>query len=702
VIPISILTQKSLPSLPTPIPVLAVASSTHLRAFIHNALVEEGFVYDDHSDNSGEDWTEEIASAFEGLGRAIQSGEWLAGFRRARQALQDEVEKGSGSATKEEKDPNAKQSIQESAIRPPTVAEEQRLSQVMTKAPPTALSEEDPNTGHTEQVLLQMGELLARTPGQVPEDSAKHLLLVVTPFAGGLSYTRQDVDMDYVSSSFGCSFSLGVFNLTAEGRVDGTLLYGLDNWKGEKWYALYLFREADNSTESYTSLSDGLQIVGGTFALNGVLSKPRYEALCRTLRMSLFMFMSILIEQQVLRDFHAPLKYPSPPPTPLPQTPLPVVTKTPEPMAPPTSTTPTPTLKASTRMRGASSNLWSYITKKRDNLFARAADSFPLSLPVPAPRGGSLDLRPSPSLSPFNPERPAELNPTGPRRRTTSLLGLLTPTIAVRPEPTPPVFNPPAEEIFTAALARLQANASLLSTTPGTAFAPPLLLARLAEDPQHRVTGDEATALRSLAGWVGADRLSRAKELSAVVPGFVRHQTFVALYSEHVPVPIDPPESRNGTLKSSPTPAPSDAGTATASTMISPTSGLSAHAAASGASEATAQSSSCMEEKNALLAQCTERRRVVNFRYYAPGDQRLGESVVQWCNEARELCRRPKCRFTKGEHELRWIHGGVRIALQKHFEDEPEYSLEAVMRAWIRCKICGKETEPQVASSGTQ
>jgi 1-phosphatidylinositol-3-phosphate 5-kinase len=501
-----------------------------------------------------------------------------------------------------------------------------------------------------------------------------------------------------------------------------------------------------------------INIVGGTFTLNGVTSKAQYDSLCHILRLALFTIMSLLLEQQLLLDSHNAVRYPPPPTIPV-QSPPAVrdTSPSPPPLSPqsPSPIPSSPTLEMPSRRKVVTSGIWSYLAKKKEGLFARL-DS-PTSDST-SPRGGSLDIRPPSSVVPTSPPLLSEGGDL--RRRTLSFLGVVMPRPMIpRPPPSPPIFNPSEEQVFTTTLQRLKLSIVVLSTTPGSAFDPPSLITRLAQmeanDPRRRTTGDDVTALRSLSGWSGANRIARAKELSGVVAGFVRFQTFVALYSEHVPIPVEPWEplepsgsdADSETSSLSHTPAPSEAGTATSSVLTNPASGLSATSEPSGPSSPprsttlglTGQDNSHPRsrspsqhrpapDKDTLLTQCTARRRLIAYSYYsrkANEDVRLGSAVEEWCRDALKPCSKPNCKFLRGEHELRWIHAGIRITLQKHFPDEeleearernakktsedqsltkyePEYDPGREMQVWARCKVCGKETERSQAGDGTQ
>jgi hypothetical protein len=193
----------------------------------------------------------------------------------------------------------------------------------------------------------------------------------------------------------------------------------------------------------------------------------------------------------------------------------------------------------------------------------------------------------------------------------------------------------------------------------------------------------------------------------------------MALYSEHVPIPVEPlsllkddEEAEDPDVEPS-TPKPSDAGTALGSVISNPASGLSATSEPSGPSPPAPALNGTLKistpaPQDIMLTQCTDRRRIIGYRYYQDADVkdvRLGEVVAEWCRDALEPCVKPGCKFVRGEHELRWIHSGTRITLQKHFLEEEGAGVYATgedMMMWIRCKVCGQETERKVASNATQ
>jgi 1-phosphatidylinositol-3-phosphate 5-kinase len=70
-------------------------------------------------------------------------------------------------------------------------------------------------------------------------------------------------------------------------------------------------------------LDTNLRLVGGTFTFKGVNSPSQHQILAKVLRLSIFVHMSLLLEQHVLSISQVQLKFPHPKlPSPLPSTPV--------------------------------------------------------------------------------------------------------------------------------------------------------------------------------------------------------------------------------------------------------------------------------------------------------------------------------------------------------------------------------------------
>lgn len=392
------------------------------------------------------------------------------------------------------------------------------------------------------------------------------------------------------------------------------------------------------------SLAEGdtpLQLVGGTFSLQGINTDAQHRALVKILRLSLFVYMSCILEQSLFADSHVPLRFPKP------------------------SSSPTsPIHDAGTSMVRAlstghvgnkvkqdqPSGFWAFFSKKREDLLHRA-------VPV---RRGSLPLVRKPSArerSPATPRVSHDVTSLPPRVRRFSFITDYKPAFLQVREEKPPE---PVERPYTAALNRIEEFRSLLSTSPGIALSPPALLVDLAtrekREPKLRLGGDEKAALSYLLGWEGKDSHGAGM---ADMTGFVRQQSFSVLYSEYIPYsssPVSLPTTPGGPSQSS-------------------------------------NSTLSMESTSTNLMPCGRRRRWVTFRFYARGaDETLGEAVARMCTRAEEPCQDPACHFKKSEHELRYVHDRVRIHVNCK-PMQPPTEDEELPDMWESCAICGKSSQ---------
>ena len=226
----------------------------------------------------------------------------------------------------------------------------------------------------------------------------------------------------------------------------------------------------------------------------------------------------------------------------------------------------------------------------------------------------------------------------------------------------------PQTTTFADLVERLDLWKDLLSTSPGVVFYLPNFLLSIVEkesqDPGRKLLGDEKAALASLLGWQGKESSSQGM---AGVPGFVRHQGITVLYSEHIP-------GTSTLLSPPPTPSKSDNGS--------------------------------VELHGPPRLPCwVQRRKWITYRYYQRGrhwDESLGEAITRWCETAEEPCRHPECQFQRGEHDMRWIHNGVRLLATVSSPTSGEASAsDDSVRMWVGCAVCGKESPKEVMHDGT-
>lgn len=384
-----------------------------------------------------------------------------------------------------------------------------------------------------------------------------------------------------------------------------------------------------------------VQVVGGTFVLRGTLSFSQYAALCRVLRIAIYVYFSILLEQDLFTNSRLELHYPKPTMPHLPSFPT-----TPE------------RLSSSSGNRDKSkrdsAGLWGFLSKKTEEMLHRASN-----IPAGLVRRSSVDGHTRLS-------RHTSL-PHGPdggflARRLSLISGSSRASHDSGAEP--------HKVTYAVAVRKMDGWKDLLSTSPGTVFPLPKFLHAIAEletkDPERRLVGDERAALTSLLGWRGRESLGRGM---VGVDGFVRHQGLTALYSEYVP-------GMSALLSPPPTPSKTDDDTAPAEPPFLLRTVCGGH-----------------------------RRTWLKPRYYQHGsrwDESLGEAVIRWCETADEPCNYPGCAFTRAEHDRRWVHAGFRLLAEVNLPTASDGSTSGdQVRMWHSCAVCGKETPKQVMRDGT-
>ncbi|KAI0710732.1 hypothetical protein C8Q76DRAFT_678336 [Earliella scabrosa] len=595
---------------------LTIHARAHLHRFITRALDEENDLRD------RETWAERVEASLDELGASIARGGWLAGLRRARYVLRrhhqelEEKRREEELARREREQEEAKnKSAKGRSKLKESVVEDKHV-------------EDAPNDEERNAALEQLREVALKPYLPAPKPSVKHLLLSVA--GPPVSEPAEDMGFKLVRSAVHCSFKTGEFVLPKtvadQGETDGVVLYGLDDWH-----------------ECLLSTEDPLQVVGGTFRLKGLSSNAQYQALCRVLRLSVFAYLSLLLEQDLLSNSHVELQYPKPAMPHLPSFPT-----TPERSAS------SPQVKENNK-RDSGAGLWSFLSKKTEDLIQRASHVAPAIA-----RRGSLDGQvqrfPRHATAPHAPEG-------GFLARRLSLLSSVSSRASGESSESNKIS-------WAVAVRRVDSWKDLMSTSPGVVFHPPRFLLAIAEqeskDPQRRLVGDERAALTSLLGWHGKESLGRGM---VGMHGFVRHQGLTVLYSEHVP-------GTGASALLSPPPTPSKSDTSSA------------------------------EVHFPLRIACGGHRRTwIHYRYYQRGkqwDESLGEAVIRWCSTAEDPCIHPDCNFQRVEHDMRWMHGGVRImgTVALPTQEEPSTSDDHV-RMWQSCAICGKETPKEVMHDGT-
>ncbi|KAI0656007.1 hypothetical protein C8Q70DRAFT_1013970, partial [Cubamyces menziesii] len=597
-----------------------VEARAHLRRFIVRALDEESDIRD------RETWAERIESALDELGANISRGGWLAGLRRGRYVKRqhhDEQEKQRA----EERAKRERE--EEEKAKNKTAKGRSKMREVVLD---DGYIEDAPTDDQLNTALDQIRVLVTVPAPPTPKPSVKHMLLVVTGLSSHAIDLTEDMGFRLVRPAIGCTFKAGEYMLPRVAAPidpsDNVALYGLHEWDA-----------------CLTTCDEPLQIVGGTFHLKGLASPSHYAALCRVLRLSVYTYLSLLLEQDLLANSRVELHYPKAAIPSLPSFP------------PVERSSSTPDVKDKAK-RDSGSGIWSYLSKKTEDLLQRASHIAPVVV-----QRGSLELPLAQKFSRHTslPHRPED----GILPRRLSLLSTVSSRLSQEDS------GQPRQLPYTIGVRRIDSWKDLLSTTPGVVFPLPRFLLDIAaeerKDPSRRLAGDEKAALTSLLGWQGKESLVRGM---VGMSGFVRHQGFSVLYSEHVP-------GTSNLLSPPPTPN-------------------------------TTTGASSAEAHFPLRIACGgHRRKWINYRYYQRGrrwDETLGEAIVRWCLTAEDPCVHPDCHFQRAEHDLRWIHGGVRLIATVSLPNTSEPSTSTIdhtVYMWHSCAICGKESTKEVMHDGT-
>lgn len=616
--------DKPLPTIPkrhdTPkLTTLSVEARNHTRRFILRALEEESSTIAGNDwDHDNDAWTNGILDALDSLGDSVAEGGWIAGANRSRRAsiqrklTPTDIEEGTTTT--------------DAVAEPKNIAPPDSPQLPANHSPP-----KPPASTATEWLSFWASKVLPPSP----KPYAKHILLTVAAFGHSPDNAS---DFEIVPSAVGCIFLPSRFMLprTAPfsahaGHEEGVILYGLDEWNANAGH------------------SDGnpIQIVGGSFLLQGVASAAQHVALCNVLRLSIYIYLSVVIEQHLFSDSHVKLNIPKVRPRPAP---LPIKF--------PSNNPETPHAGERPPDRDSHTGVWSFLSKKTGGLLNRATS---------LARHGSLDIRRTTRDSPRR-----SVDAPHPRGRRLSFLadGLPWQTKAVKQTEQHAKDHP-----FRTTVTRIEGFRDLFSTTAGIHFSVPPLLRSIAEkedsDPTRKLDPDERVQLHYLLGWEGRDAQGKGM---VGIRGFVRQQEFCALYSEHVlPIPATrAPSVTSTTSESSATNSSSLTG-ASAPPAPTPTPAL-----------------------------CGGRRRWMRFRYYSRedgADKTLGGMIMRMATTAEDQCGNPGCQSKRYQHELDFIHGGTRVTVNINpLEDVIQ---EERIDMWQTCVMCWARTKTARMSDGT-
>lgn len=637
--------DKPLPTLPKrydgpKLTTLSVEARNHTRKLILRALEEESStIASTDWDHDNETWTDGILNALESLGDAIAHGGWIVGANRSRRALirrklaLKDV-KGGPAATNG--------AAEHTSAAPPDV------SQHATDPPP---SNKPPATTAMEQLSLWVSKDLPPSP----KPYAKHILLTV---AGHGHVPDNASDFEFIPSTAGCVFLPSQFMLPPSASSanhasqGGIILYGLDEWDGQSCSHQFHPRVQSQSPASSASADysdeNPIKIVGGNFLLQGVVSAAQHAALRKVLRLSIYVYLSIVIEQHLLSDSHVKLNIPKVRPRP---TPPPTKPSSDHSQVSPTGEGPSD--------RHPQPGVWGFLSKKTEGLLHRASR---------IARHNSLDIRRTTRDTPRR-----SMDAPSPRGRRISFLADGLPWQTKTPKETEQHVQ---DRPFRATVSGIEGFQDLFSTTAGIGFPPPPLVRYLAEkedtDPTRRLNPDERIRLHYLLGWEGRDAQGKGM---VGIRGFVRQQELCVLYSEHV---LPTPAVR----------APSVTST------ISETSTVSSNPSVN----------TIPEHPIPVPAPtlCGGRRRWMRFRYYSRedgADKTLGGTIIRMATTAEDQCGNPGCQSKRSQHELRFIHGGTRVTV--NIDPLEEVVNEERIDMWQSCVECSAKTEAVKMSDGT-
>lgn len=641
-------TLKPLPETPST-PVLrrlTVDSNTHISTLVQRGLDEEGL------DNS---WADVIKNALIDFGEYVESGQILTGIKATRKSQK---------YTKSLANPRLREQIREHP-KESKAGKGKGIDKV--KGREGAEIEVSTVSGTIDVKLKEIHALTLFVATPTSTDSLKHLFLTVSP-----PDTRRDPDTsNTIPSSQRCTFSADTYSFPFYNDPDGShgqggaIICGLENWL-RQWFPSpwdYSDKHIEDNREACP------RIVGGTFTFWNVASGAMYESLITILRLSIYTYMSLILEQHLLSNFHVVLQYPTLPSPP---------TSTPLTHAVTISSSPSP----KSRSTKSSSGIWSFLSRKTEGIIHRVTGSNSVEAIGAVPRTSSIDLGSVLSSSKTSRRIQNTSEETVKPTRTVAEPEYVSNTIkashahVVEEEERRDRerFGP-----FTSTIRRIQDRYCILSTSPKVIFPLPPLIVRLSQreeaqregghvsssggssltrrgsstpipvpgsaqgPPNLRLTGVEKTGLGSVLGWEG--REARGAGMAGI-RSFVRHQGLVVLYAEHTQVGED-------------------------------------------------------------MSLCG-RPRWVAFRYWsrrpiedADPDQTLGEFIERSCDVATTegRCEMEGCDQLRARHCMSWICGGVRI--RATIKESAEHVDEDDIELWQVCGVCGKSTKRTKMDDGT-
>lgn len=381
--------------------------------------------------------------------------------------------------------------------------------------------------------------------------------------------------------------------------------------------------------------------------MQDVASPAQHAALCKVLRLSIYIYLSVVIEQHLFSDSRVKLNIPKVRPRPAPL-----------PIKPSSDNSQVPQAGERSSDRSSHSGVWGFLSKKTGGLLNRATS---------LARHNSLDIRRTVRDTPRR-----SMDAPHPRGRRLSFLADGLPWQTKPPKQTEQHTE---DHPFRMIVTHIEGFQDLFSTTTGIHFPPPSLLRSIAEreelDPTRRLNPDERIRLHCLLGWEGRD--AQAKGMVGI-RGFVRQQEICALYSEYV-LPI--PDTRAPSITST------DSETLTANSS-------------------SLTSTSQQPAPSLVPTLCGGRRRWMRFRYYSRedgADKTLGGAIIRMATTADDQCGNAGCQSKRYQHELDFVHGGMRIAV--NIDSLEEIVNEERIDMWQSCVECLAKTKVVKMSDGT-
>ena len=567
--------NKPLPALPSP-----ALTTLSVDARNHRAQLIQHFFADIRIESRCDGWLHALEEVLDDLSLHFSRGDWLSRIRRGR------------------------------GLKQRTLS-----SHAVTVTDHTEGQHDKPLPQSPDEPLKKLRLLITRSAPPPTEPRGGHLVLCLSPHRAPVP--TEATGPDIVPGNIGCSFSGGSFSIHQD-ESDSTVLYGLDGLGGNlpHFYYWSICRLIHKSQE-FNIEENNIRLVGGTFTFKGVESPVQHMLLSKVLRLSIYVHLSLLLEQHLLSDSRVPIEFPRPVPTHLPPSPA-------EPQ--PTVTKPRP----------------------RNSIFPSSLvnglrRSFSTTRPKKTNPGGAI------------PKTPVE---AAPRKSFDGRLHRFSFIGEKRSPIGKPTQTPLQRKPFETTLRRVEDSVSLLSTSTGVRFKPPKILVDLADKEKttqsRLLIADDRIALSSLLGWDGKDAEGRG--MSGIL-GFTRYQSLSVLHSQHIP-PL-PLEGSSGSTISS-------------STL--PTIGLS----------------------NCGKSYWT------TYYFYSSGDKLLGDMINDLAKNVNLPCERPGCLFTRGQHESRIIHGGIRIVIRTtNVVDVVDDSPDNLIQMWQSCAVCEARTPRTKMHDGT-